>query len=394
MPSHNGGLVCRCIAVAVLVGTALTACSRHAASPTPTSQKPPPPFAASKTEETYDKQDPCNLLEPKEVKAVLGAPLAVAPYRSANATADPTPDADTCVYETADFRAITLQVTYEGGAQAYSMAGMVKNLMKMGGGKSDIQNNVKKNFKLDDGTELAGEWDEASLTPMNCCIFNALRGDQLISIDFTASSATLRQAATLVDAAYKRIDQPLKIDGGAGVAAARALDKTRPKPVDACSLLARSEVEAILGHLAKDPVSGHDTCTYERPVPPNTPPERYELSIRWRGGYEQWRTDQHVGHIGNAAVMQMAKDAAAQMGHPLTEDTAAEMSRQLPGGAQSAQDSTQQTAGSVPTDPAAVVTDTGLHFAAVKRDVQVSVNNRFVDPAKAKALVAATLAKI
>jgi hypothetical protein len=393
MQNRNGGLVCRCIAVAVLFGTALTGCSRHAAAPPPTAAKPAPPFATSRTEE-YDKQDPCNLLDPKEVEAVLGAPLAVAPYRSGNATVNPTPEGDTCVYETANFRAILLQVTYEGGAQAYSMTGMVKNLLKMGGGKSDIQNNVKKNFKLDDGTELAGEWDEASLTAMNCCIFNALRGDQLITIDFTASSATLRQAATLVDTAYKRIDQPLKIDGGAGVAAAKALDKTRPKPVDVCSLLTRTEVETILGRLAKDPVGGHDTCTYELPVPPQTPPQQYELSIRWRGGYEQWRTDQHVGHIGNAAVMQTAKDVAAQMGQPLSEDAAANMSRQLPGGASNEQSSTQQAAGSTPTDPAAVVTDTGLHFAAVRRDVQVSVNNRFVDPAKAKALVAATLAKI
>ncbi|HVN46969.1 MAG TPA: hypothetical protein VMT66_17200 [Steroidobacteraceae bacterium] len=390
MKSRPGGLVCRFSAVAILAGTVLTACSRHSTPPPPTSAKAPPPFASSR-EEIYDPQDPCNLLEPKEVEAVLGAPLAVPPYRGANAIADAAPEGEACVYETADFRAITLEVTREGGAQAYSMTNMVKNLMKSGGGSSGIQSNVKKNFKLDDGTELAGEWDEASLTPMNCCIFNALRGDQLISIDFTSSTATLRQAAALVDTAYKRIASPLKIDGGGSVAAARAFNKTRPKPVDVCSLLTRAEVEAILGHLAKDPVAGRDACTYEVPVPPQTPPEQYELSVRWRGGYEHWRSDQHVGHLGNAAVMQIAKDAAAETGHPLSEAAAAEMSRELPGGAQ---DSTPQTSGTAATDPAAMVTDTGLHFAAVKRDVQVSVNNRFVDAAKAKALVAAALAKI
>ena len=133
------------------------------------------------------------------------------------------------------------------------MTGMVKGLMKSGGGSADIAHNAKRNFRLDDGTELAGEWDEASLMPMNCCIFLALRGDQLITMDFTASTATLRQAAGLVDSAYKRIDQPLRIDGGAGVAAAKALDKTRPQPVEVCSLLARADVEAILGKLASDP---------------------------------------------------------------------------------------------------------------------------------------------
>ena len=60
---------------------------------------------------------------------------------------------------------------------------------------------------------------------MNCCIFSGLRGDQLITIDFTASPATLRQAATLVDSAYKRMEQPLKIDGSAGVGGSQGTGK-------------------------------------------------------------------------------------------------------------------------------------------------------------------------
>ncbi|HTD11723.1 MAG TPA: hypothetical protein VK676_06630 [Steroidobacteraceae bacterium] len=384
MPDRQG--LARCwIAIAALIGIALVGCSRHS-SPTAqdTGALPPPPFAKSNTGETYDKRDPCNLLDPKEVEAVLGAPLAVPPYRSANATADPTPTGESCVYEAANFRYIDLQVTYEGGALAASMTGMVKNLLKSGGGAADIKNNVSKNFRLDDGTEIAGEWDEASLTPMNCCIFSGLRGDQLITIDFTASPATLRQAATLVDGAYKRIDHPLKIDGGAGVAAAKALNKTRPQPKDVCSLLSRAEVEAILGHLAKDPISrGQDGCTYEVPVPPQTPPQQYELTVRWRGGYYQWRSDRHVARIGTAAVGQIAADVAKQMGHPLPESGNA------------SPEPSQGSAGTAPpgTDPAGSVSDTGLHFAGVKRDVQVSINEQFVDPDKAKALAAAVLAK-
>ncbi len=384
MPSHRG-LACRWITLTALIGCVVAGCSRHSPSgPVPSGAAPPPPFAKSASEEVYDKEDPCNLLDPKEVEAVIGAPLAVAPYRSANATVDPTPSGESCVYETGNFRYVTLDVVYEGGAQAYSMSGMVKNLMKSGG-NAEIQNNVKKNFKLDDGTEMAGEWDEASLMPMNCCVFQALRGDQLITIDFTASPATLRQAATLVDTAYKRMDNPLKIDGGAGVAAAKALDKTRPQPVDACTLLTRVEVEAIIGKLAKDPVGrGHDSCTYEVPVPPQTPPQQYELSFRWRGGYADWRSDQHVSRIGMAAVGQMAADVAKQMGHPLPEQT----------GAKPAAGDQASTSAAAASDPAATITDTGMHFAAVKRDVQVSVNNMFVDSTKAKALLAAALAKI
>lgn len=98
-----------------------------------------PPFAQSASSEP-DQNDPCSLLEPKEVEAALGAPLAVPPYRSSGGPFGATP---------------------------------------------------------------------------------GLRGDQLITIDFTASPATLRQAAMLVDSAYKRIAKPLKIDGGASVEAAK-----------------------------------------------------------------------------------------------------------------------------------------------------------------------------
>src|SRR5215813_4846147 len=134
--TRRPGLSCRRIAFAALTAVALCACSRHSAAP------PPPPFAQSH-EETYDKHDPCNLLDPNEVEAALGAPLATPPYRSGNGTFGPKPDGDACVYETANFRYLTLEVTYEGGAQQYSMSGMVKGLMKSGGGREDISNNVK-----------------------------------------------------------------------------------------------------------------------------------------------------------------------------------------------------------------------------------------------------------
>ena len=382
MPGQTGGL--RSIACAALACGALLGCSHKSepASATTTGATPPPPFAKSPPEESYEKEDPCNLLDPKEVEAVLGAPLATPPYRSGNATFGPSGSGSACVYETANFRYITLDVTYEGGAQEYSMTGMVKGLMKGGGGKEDIANNVKKNFRLDDGTELTGEWDEASLMPMNCCIFSGLRGDQLITIDFTASPATLRQAATLVDSAYKRMEQPLKIDGSAGVAAAKALNATRPKPADACTLLTRAEVEAILGKLAADPIGRGPDCTYNLPTPPQSIPQSYEVQIRWGGGYYQWRSDRYVNKIGTAAVGQMAADVLKQMGHPLPE--------QQP----KSHDETDSAGGPAAADPAESVSDNGRYFVVVKRDVQVSVNDRFVDQAKAQALVAAIAAKI
>lgn len=358
------------VPIGAVLMSVLAGCSPHNKPPPISSGAPPPPFAKSEFHQ-YSKEDPCNLLEPKEVEAVLGAPLAVPPFRSSNGAVDPMPTGESCVYETANFRSIVLDVTYEGGARVYSMTGMVKNLMKSGG-TAEIANNVKKNFKLDDGTEIVGAWDEASLTPMNCCIFNALRGDQLITIDFTASSATLRQAATLVDSAYKRMANPLKIDGGAAVTAARALDKTRPRPVDVCKILTRAEVEAIIGPLRTDPVShGTDGCTYEVP-PLQGMPRQYDVVVRWRGGYSDWRSDQHVAEVGGAAVGRISANDAKQTGQPLPQAVQAA----APG-----------------VDPAEAVTNTGLHLAAVKRDVQVSVAGGFVDGDKAKALVAAVLQK-
>lgn len=371
-------LMCACLGCSHPSATPPAASSVTASAGGP----PAPPFARSSEFEQYDKDDPCALLEAREVEAVLGAPLAVPPYRS-NGVGDPAPTGKTCVYETAAFRSISLDVVFSGGAQIYSMTvGMLNGLVKGGGGSAEIANNVRKNFKLDDGTEMSGEWDEASLTSMSCCIFNALRGDQLITIDFTASAATLRQAATLVDSAYKRIDHPLKFDGGAAVAAARALEKTRPQPVDVCSILTRAEVEAIIGPLHADPVShGTQGCTYEAPLQQGTA-QQYDVEVRWRGGYSDWRSDQHVAKIGGAALAQMAEDVGkAALPQAVKDAVAAPY--------ETGSSSTARPG----ADPAEAVTNTGLHLAAVKRDVQVSVASRFVDADKAKALIGAVLQK-
>src|SRR5579871_1861130 len=135
---HYLGLDRRSPWLAAVLCLCLAGCSRHTGSTAPTAAKAPPPFAKSDSED-FDPQDPCNLLDPKEVEAVMGAPLAVPPYRAGNGPATPSPGGENCVYESGNFRYITLEVTREGGAQQYSMTGMVKNLMKSGGGKGDIQ---------------------------------------------------------------------------------------------------------------------------------------------------------------------------------------------------------------------------------------------------------------
>lgn len=245
------------------------------------------------------------------------------------------------------------------------MTGFAKKLL--GGAPTE---SAKQAFKMDDGTELAGEWDEASLTAMNCCIFNALRADQMITIDFTGSEATLPQAASLVDAAYKRIDKPLKLDGGANVDAAIAFLKTRPKRMSACSVLSRSEAEAILGPLIAAPVAHDDdhtgtstSCEYQ--VPPEKGIARsYELKYRWDGGYYDIRTDAHTVRLTGMAM----------------------------GGAATKTDTPLPATGA-PGDPWERAGIFYNDFVALKKDVEVKIDKRGLDEGKVKALVAAAMRK-
>ena len=328
--------------------------------------------AATQADAEDGATDPCSLLDPKEVEAVLGAPLAVPPFRSTGGPDTAAEDSENCIYEAANFRYLQVDVDFSGGAQSYSMVNFAKRLLNSSPDPT-MAKSIKRSFKLDDGTELSGEWDEATLTPMNCCIFNALRADQLISVDFTASQAPLAQAATLVDAAFKRIDKPLPIDGNAGVAAAREFAKRRIKPVDPCTLLTRAEVEAIIGPLLSNPVpAGTDSCTYVLSMQGYR--SQYELKISWRGGYYQYRSDSHVA---GAAAGVMAGMAGLARGQSDTKAT--------------------QAASSVPAAPGdawELAEDHGMAFAAVKKDVLVSVDLRGVKEDDARKLVAAVMRKI
>jgi hypothetical protein len=329
---------------------------------------------AQNASDENDADDPCSLIEPKEAEAVLGAPLGTPPYRASNG--NPQPDGPDCMYQTANFHQIIFTVEFKDGAQSYNMTGFAKKLLSGAPGEAE-----KKAFTMDDGTELAGEWDEAQLTAMNCCIFNALRGDQMISIDFTGTDAKLPQAASLVDAAYKRIDKPLKLDGAANVAAAQAFLKTRPKPIAPCSVLSQSEVEAIVGPLISPPVPGGTTdCEYKVP-PKGGMPRSYELHYNWQGGYAAVRSDAHIVNLGAVAVRGTVTDTRGEkiMTGALGAEPPKEGDSPVPAGA--------------PGDPwergGLVYND----FVALKKDVQVKIDHRNLDDDKVKALVAAAMRK-
>jgi len=352
-----------CAVVGTVFSLGIAACGNKQPGDVAVASRAAPMAAASSDEFHHD--DPCSLLEPKEVAAVLGAPLGAPPYRaSPHGLNRPTATGQDCIYQTADFHTIELSVDFKDGTQAYRIMGFGKKLV----GSTAPNAAIKKAFTLDDGTELAGEWDEAQLMAMTCCIFNALRGDQMISIDFTGSDATLRQAAELVDLAFKRLDKPLKIDGGAGLEAAKALISARPKPVDACTLLTRSEAEAVIGPLTGDPVShGTDECAYPA-QPANGIPRVYDLNVKWDGGYAKWRSLPHiVNMVGNA----MAIKGDAQSPEPATAEEA-------PGAGDS-----WAHAGIVYND-----------FVIVKKDVEFRLDLRGLDRVAGRRLVVAAARRI
>ena len=342
------------------LGLLAAACGKTPDKAAPTSTAAP--IAQTRSEE-FHYDDPCSLLEPKEVEAVLGVPLAVPPFRSAGAA--PVGTGDDCVYETADFHRIIFHVDFTNGPQAYRIGGFANKLLA---GHPDAA--TKKAFKLDNGREIAGEWDEARVLAMNCCIFMTVRADQAIQIDFTGSDATLQQAAELVNTAYRRIDKPLEIDGVAGVEAAKAHATQRPAAVEACKLLSRAEVEAIVGKLSADPSGKDDSCSYEQPDPNNPQYKRqYQVSIRWRGGYNEFRSQPYVAGIAMHAVMANAPPELQPGDAP---------DKKL----------TEESGPWFHAGPGA------RGFMAVKKDVLVEVNSLGPDKPEAHKLAAAMMSKI
>lgn len=255
----------------VLASAALCcACSHKAKAPPATAQT-----SASDSSSEPGERDPCSLLEPKELEAVFGGPLAVPPYRERSGT--PKQDGDTCVYQDAHFHDIQVDVDWEGGAMVWKMLGTVAAL---------TDQHAKGMLHLADGSEIAGEWDEARI--QNCCTFKALRGDQIVSVDFGGTlNVTVPQAATLADAALKRLEKPLSVQGNQGVQAASEYAKGhRYKQVDPCTLLTRAEAEAVVGPLAADPTSEKGVCTYK---PAGHPEQAFDLKVDWTGGFRDFR---------------------------------------------------------------------------------------------------------
>jgi hypothetical protein len=222
---------------------------------------------------------------------------------------------------------------------------------------------MKGMLKLADGTELAGEWDEARV--QNCCTFMALRGDQMVVVNVAGSKAGIKDAASLADAALKRIDKPLAIQGAANAAAAKAFFTAhRPAPRGVCELVSREEAESLVGPLSGAPVAGDNSCRYPLPARGNFN-VFVDLKVRWEGGYRELRENAGIansigGGLGLKALEQPPEDMAAAVG-PVTWE--------------------------------AMHMSIG-NFQAVKKDVLISTDNRTAPSWAAEKLVARAMSKI
>jgi hypothetical protein len=268
----------RFILLASLAAILLTACGQKAADVSGGGTVATRDSGGKSSPASGAGQNPCSLLEPREVEAVLGGTLVGPPYRfDKTGKQGPAADGDACRYETAAYHFVEIEVEWTGGARMMKMYGTVQNL---------VDQKMKGMLKLGDGSELTGEWDEAKV--LNCCTFLAMRGDQMVTVDVTGANATLEQAAKIADAALKRIEKPLSVDAATGIAAAIARDATRPKERNPCSLVSRVEVEAALeAPLTKDPVVDGSKCMYTYAGDRFSGP--IGLAISWRNGYAQFR---------------------------------------------------------------------------------------------------------
>lgn len=187
-----------------------------------------------------DPEDPCRLLTAAEVEAVLGSKLIGPPYRGYNPIGDLAPDPDdtgsVCWYVGKDNRNLTVQADWENAGAI--TAAVSRELAKGESASGGI-------LKLQDGTELVGDWDEARVR--GCCALQAMLGDASVEIEFGGSQATPEQAGELANKALARLTQPLAVSGMAGNAAAQKREDARYAPAEGCAYWTVADLQRLLG---------------------------------------------------------------------------------------------------------------------------------------------------
>ncbi len=324
----------------------------------------------------HDLHDPCILVSRAEAEKYLG-PLRADPWR----------DGTKCEYDAASGRSITIDVSYTGG-------GMAMKMMKAVGGLTNMAI-VDESGKAD---TLDGVWDQVR---WQLGTLDALKGDVLVGVDVQASQAGPVGAADLANIALKRLPSPLTYDGEAA-----AEHKPGPlvAPRDPCSLVTKEEAAAILGKLEGEPKSDAGGCTFLVPSPLGHGTMPVEIAVTWTGGFDKFGEQKLVnGMVEKSFIGPVMGGAGAdQMDQKMnsTQTGKEEMERmrnQIGGMGPSLKEGSLQlktdtTVAGGPWDEAAVLS--GLTFAAVKKDVYISMALQMLGEAKARALVAKAMSRI
>ena len=307
---------------------------------------------ASESSESSSGMDPCALLEVAEVEGVMGK-LAGPPYRRGQD--GPEVGGMACRYDTADGRSIKLGAMSEG-------AGAIMKFIAMPAGMAQDAG-LKGKLPIPEGATFGGDWDEARI--VGCCVLNAMLGDAMVDLDFTASKLEMKQAATLVNMALGRLSKPVHVNGDAGVAAASQRMAQRPKERPACQLVTRAEAEAVLGPLTAEPAGDGNECEYRFTLKGDNGqavPRLVQIKVRWDGGFAQLRDEVSMtGKILSGLTGMQAKSPTEMPAPP---------------------------AG--PWDEAASTTD----FMAVKQDVLIRSDLRLAPKAQIQSLVAKAVEKL
>ena len=341
----------------------------------------------AQTQESLDRanpyaelKDPCVLVSRQDAEKYLG-PLAGDPYRASGTM--PDEHGGTCLYRGANGQSIVIDPNgFNGGRMGMkilgSMGGLTNQALVTESGSADT---------------LDGDWDDVRWTFGQ---LNALKGDVLINLDVSGSTAGVVGAADLANIAIHRLDHPLAYDGAKAAGHAPGPPVT---PRDPCTLVTRDEAAAILGPLSGNPTSGRDGCTY----PAGTRPVL--LQVTWTGGFKAMNDGKQTTRMVNQSFTEptmaaagadkgkaeMQKDTEAQkfmkqvsgvmraMGGPVTEEGTLELK-------------TDTLGLKGPWDQAAILN--GFTLMAVKKDVLVSVSLQYLDQKKAEALVSKAISRL
>ncbi len=321
--------------------------------------------------------DPCTLLSRTEAEQVLG-PLRHDPYR-ADGSGAPAPDGSSCRYETQTGRHLSMEVSFDGARIGMRAIGLGAQIASPVFGSDSAQLGA-----------VRGHWDEAHLMPGHLM---ARKGDAMVDMDYMGSRAGLPGAARLADLALDRIGSPLPYDGAA---AARSAPGPLVAPRDPCTLVARGDVEAIIGKLASDPTPDSDQggCTYTLAGNRGLGGQEVRLEVQWTGGFAALEMSRSTAaivqqHVGGGVPAGAGADS--QFGRFMQQVQGALRSQGI--GTQMSQSGVAtDTAVAGPWDEASLVA--GVGFSAVKEDVIMSLDLRTIPYDQAKALIAKAMQRL